>query len=167
MQFKQSIKNKVYIEHLYSLFENFCNSIPKMNTYVDNRLGKKELNESIKFWTLSLPCFNEFRELFYDKTGQKRIPIRLYDLITARSLAYWVMDDGYKSSNGFYLCTESYTLEENENLCLMLKKKFFLDCSIHKHTNGHRLYINKKSKENLLFLIRPYLITHFYYKFDI
>jgi len=75
------------------------------------------------------------------------------------------MDDGYKSSNGFYLCTESYTLEENETLCFILKNKFSLECSIHKHTNGHRLYINKKSKDILLFLIKPYLISHFYYKF--
>jgi len=116
-------------------------------------------------WTSSLPCFNKFRELFYDKAGKKIVPISLYDIITPRSLAYWVMDDGYKSSNGFYLCTESYTLEENETLCFILKNKFSLECSIHKHTNGHRLYINKKSKDILLFLIKPYLISHFYYKF--
>ena len=77
------------------------------------------------------------------------------------------MDDGYKSANGFYLCTESYTLEENKFLKDLLKNKFNLDCGIHKHTNGHRLYIFSSSKDKLLELIKPYLIKHFYYKFNI
>src|ERR1700759_2434925 len=49
LQFKQSIKNKVYIEHLYNLFEKYCNSPPHINTSIEKRPGKKELNESIKF----------------------------------------------------------------------------------------------------------------------
>ena len=28
LQFKQSIKNRLYIEHLYSLFQEFCGSKP-------------------------------------------------------------------------------------------------------------------------------------------
>lgn len=61
--------------------------------------------------------------------------------MTPRGLAYWIMDDGYKSKNGFYLCTESYSLEENEKLKNILNFKFDLDCGVHKHTNGYRLYI--------------------------
>jgi hypothetical protein len=55
--------------------------------------------------------------------------------------------DGYKSGNGFYLCTESYTLEENHKLSEILKIKFNLNCGIHKHTNGHRLYVFSTSKD--------------------
>ena len=47
LQFKQSIKNKEYIDHLYSIFEEFCNSEPKITTSIDKRPGKKELNTSI------------------------------------------------------------------------------------------------------------------------
>lgn len=167
LQFKQSVKNKLYIDHLYSLFKNYCNSEPKITSSIDNRLGKKKLNLSIKFWTHSLPCFNQFRQLFYDNSGKKNIPLNLEQIITARSLAYWVMDDGYKSVNGFYFCTESYTLDENYKLSQILKNQFNLDCGIHKHTNGHRLYVFKSSKNILLELIKPYLIEHFYYKFDL
>jgi hypothetical protein len=167
LQFKQSIKNEVYIDHLYSLFNNYCSSSPKVTISVDKRPGKKELNVSKKFWTLSLPCFNKFRELFYDNKGVKFIPDNLEEFITARSLAYWVMDDGYKTTSGFYLCTESYTLEENQKLSKILKNKFNLESGIHKHTNGHRLYIFSSSKDRLLELIKPYLIQHFYYKFEL
>ena len=77
------------------------------------------------------------------------------------------MDDGYKSGNGFYFCTESYPLEENLKLSEILKNKFHLECGIHKHSNGKRLYVFSGSRDKLLTLIKPYLISHFYYKFDL
>lgn len=49
LQFKQSIKNKEYIDHLYYLFKEYCNSEPKVTSSLDKRPGKKELNVSIKF----------------------------------------------------------------------------------------------------------------------
>jgi hypothetical protein len=36
------------------------------------------------------------------------------------------MDDGYKSANGFYFCTESYTLEDNKKLSEILNTQFNL-----------------------------------------
>jgi hypothetical protein len=41
-------------------------------------------------------------------------------------MAYWIMDDGYKSGNGFYFCTESYTIDEHNILISLLKNKFNL-----------------------------------------
>ena len=127
LQFKQSIKNEVYINHLYSIFKDYCNSEPKITTSIERRSNRKGLSVSIKIWTSSLPCFNKFRELFYNELGIKFIPINLEELITSRSLAYWAMDDGYSSTNGFYFCTESYTLEDNyrlknilNNICLQI-----------------------------------------------
>lgn len=58
-------------------------------------------------------------------------------------------------------------IEDNLKLSQILKNKFNLDCGVHKHTNGHRLYVFSGSKNKLLELIKPYLITHFYYKFDL
>ena len=164
LQFKQSIKNQVYVDHLFSMFKEYCNSEPKITSSYDNRPGKKEFNVSIKFWTQSLPCFNQFRDSFYDNSGKKFIPLNLEENITSRSLAYWAMDDGYKSANGFYFCTESFTYEENETLALMLLVKFELSCGVHKHTNGYRLYIHKKSKLKLFDIVKPYVIYHFEYK---
>ena len=61
LQFKQSIKNKIYIDHLYSLFKIYCHSEPKILSSIEKRKNKQNLNISIKFWTASLPCFNKFR----------------------------------------------------------------------------------------------------------
>jgi hypothetical protein len=167
LQFKQSDKNKDYIDHLYNLFKEFCGSAPKITTWFDNRPNRNKLYGSIKFSTFSLPCFNMFRDMFYDLSGVKFIPDNLEEFLTARSLAYWLMDDGYQSVVGFYFCTDSYSLEDIHKLANILRKKFDLECGVHKHTNGHRLYIFSSSKGKLLQLIKPYLLPHFYYKFNL
>jgi hypothetical protein len=145
----------------------FCGSEPKVTSWFDSRPTKDKTYSSIKFSTFSLPCFNKFRSMFYDLSGVKFIPDNLEEFLTAKSLAYWVMDDGYQSGTGFYFCTDSYLLSDIHKLANILKNKFDLECGVHKHTNGHRLYIFSSSKDKLLQLIKPYLLTHFYYKFSI
>jgi hypothetical protein len=88
IQFKQSIINKEYIEHLYELFQEFCGSKPLVMSKFDNRPNKNKEYSAIKFQTLSLPCFNIYRELFYNSEGQKILPPNLEDLLTVKGLAY-------------------------------------------------------------------------------
>ena len=87
LQFKQSIKNRVYIEHLFSLFKEFCGSEPKTLSRFDSRPSKMKEYTSIKFQTFSLPCFNKYKELFYNE-NIKIIPLNLEELLTARGLAF-------------------------------------------------------------------------------
>lgn len=74
------------------------------------------------------------------------------------------MDDGYKFNKGFYLSTESFTLNEHKLLLNILKSKFDLESNYHKHTNGYRLYIFSSSMDKLKSTVKPYMLTHFYYK---
>jgi hypothetical protein len=77
------------------------------------------------------------------------------------------MDDSYKSGKGLYICSESFSLDENKFLIDILKSKFDLECSLHKVTNGYRIYIFSTSKDKLVNLVKPYFIPHFYYKLDL
>jgi hypothetical protein len=88
LHFKQSIINREYIDHLYSLFQDYCGSPPKTMSKFDSRPDKMKEYGAIKFVTLSLPCFNVYRELFYNSEGKKRLPENLEELLTARGLAY-------------------------------------------------------------------------------
>lgn len=88
LQFKQSIINKVYVEHLYDLFKEFCNSQPLVMSRFDTRPSKNKEYSAIKFQTLSLPCFNIYKALFYDSDGKKILPKNLKDLLTPKGLAY-------------------------------------------------------------------------------
>jgi hypothetical protein len=56
------------------------------------------------FNTRSVPIFNEFLSLFYPK-GVKTVPPNIGDILTARALAFWAIDDGAKKGPGFILCT--------------------------------------------------------------
>src|SRR5579859_1958141 len=88
LQYKQSIINKEYINHLYSLFNPYCGSKPIELSRFDNRINKNKIYYSIKFQTLSLNCFNKYRELYYNIDGIKIIPKSIIDEITVKSLAY-------------------------------------------------------------------------------
>lgn len=164
IQFKQSTKNADYIKHLYLLFSDFCGTSPLIMSSFDNRPSKMKRYFAIKFQTLSLPCFNEFRNMFYSPEGVKFIPSNLGDLLTARGLAYWLMDDAYKLGSGLCISTESFTLSENQLLANILRTKFNLECGVHTHTNGHRLYIHSTSMDRLINLVKPYFLCQFYYK---
>jgi hypothetical protein len=59
------------------------------------------------------------------------------------------MDDSYKSGKGIYICSESFSLDENKFLIDILKSKFDLECSLHKVTNGYRIYIFTPVAPNL------------------
>jgi hypothetical protein len=166
LQFKQTLKQKEYIEHLYDLFKDFCKSPPFIINGVDKRPNRNPNYSAIKFNTRSLPCFNKLREMFYNEEGKKIVPENIGELLTARSLCYWFCDDGYKTVSGLYLCTESFTKEENELLVKVLKDKFNVICSVHKHTNGHRVHISSKSKIHFISLIKPYILKIFEYKIN-
>lgn len=46
---------------------------------------------------MQLPCFNQYRELFYDSNGA--CPENINELLTARGLAFWIMDDGSRQGS--------------------------------------------------------------------
>lgn len=104
--------------------------------------------------------------MFYNEVGKKIIPGNIGELLTVRGLCYWFCDDGYKTKNGLYICTELFSKEENELLIQVLKDKFGINCSLHKHTNGDRLYILSESKDKFIFLIKPYILKIFEYKIN-
>ena len=90
--------HKEYLLHLYDVFKSLTNTEPYVtNRKPDTRTGK--VYNSIRFSTLSLPYLNYYYELFY-KDGRKIIPNNINELLTARGLAYLIMDDGGKSYYG-------------------------------------------------------------------
>ena len=78
------------------------------------------------------------------------------------------MDDGGKASSGLKIATNSFSLDEVENLANILRKKYNLKTSVIKTgtLNQYNLYISKKSMKDLVEIIRPYLHTSMYYKLN-
>jgi LAGLIDADG DNA endonuclease family len=86
IHFKQGLLHKEYIEHLYDLFKTYCPSTLKYETSLpDKRTGN--IYTTVYFTSFTLPCFNEYFDLFY-KSSIKVIPNNIGDLLTPISLAY-------------------------------------------------------------------------------
>lgn len=114
-----------YLRHLFSIFSNLTISEPRVITRKPD-VRTHKVYATIRFTTRNLACLNEFHDLFY-KTGSKRIPHNISDLLTARGLAYWIMDDGHKTFyNQTVLNTNSYTLEKVQLLQKALELNFKL-----------------------------------------
>ena len=100
-----------YLMMLYGIYYNLTLSGPTLFIRKpDKRTGN--VYSSLAFKTISLPCLNEWHSLFYPE-GIKVVPDTIADLLTARALAYFIIDDGGKGSHGeMNLHTRSYTLQE-------------------------------------------------------
>ena len=115
---------------------------------------------------MQLPCFNIFREIFY-KSNIKIIPTNIYDLLTARGLAFWIMDDGSLHGQGLHISTYSFSDEDINKLLFVLQSKFNHKCSIYYNRDKKpRIYIFKESMDQLRSLVSEYFIKEMLYKLD-
>jgi hypothetical protein len=155
-------KHKEYIFWLAHEFAPFS-LMPRQIVEKDKRNGK-----TYKRWhfsTKSLPIFDEFRDLFY-QDGKKIIPSILGKLITTLSLAIWYMDDGFRrrDSKGFYLCTTSFTHEEQMCLQDVMLNMYHIQTSIHHQHEMERIFIPSRYADRFNNLIKPFILPVFHYK---
>lgn len=159
-----------YLMTIYSHLYNLTGKGPRIIIRKpDIRTGK--IYYQMQFETLNLPCLNTYHELFY-KDGKKVIPQSIGELLTARSLAYWIMDDGGKSSSKTQtiLYTRSHTLEEVLLLQEVLKFNFKLKTTdlrygtIYEKVKGQWIIIIPLKQEvSLKDIVLPYMHTSMLY----
>jgi hypothetical protein len=160
ISFEQS-KNKLnYISHLHSLVKE--GGLPLLDDsikeYSREDLRYNSKTNSLYFRTKSLEVLRPLA----DQSGKKFIPTNIAELLTPRSLAFWIMDDGQQvKRGGVTLCTDSFKTDEIKILRDALKANFNLDTSIHNKkvkddTFYERIYIKKEGLEEL----KPNLKLH-------
>lgn len=154
---RQSLIHIEYVFALFEIFKDFCGTPPQ------KEWNKTFSTFSVWFSTLHCPVFNPYYELFYPN-GVKVVPINIGELLTARGLAFWIMDDGCKAGSGLEFCTDSFLKEEVELLVEVLKTRFNLDCTYRVYQNGWRIYVKAHSIETLRALVLPYTYPYFHYK---
>lgn len=154
-----------YSKFIFNNFNNiFKNILYSTRKKADKRTGK--YYSSVSLQSLSTKQLREYRNLFY-KNNKKIIPENIYDLITPAGLAHLFMDDGKAGTNGFYICTENFTKNENLLLIDSINKKFNLNLKISKQRKiYYRIYIPSKEKENFIELVKPFMIPSMYYKLN-
>ena len=152
--FNQGIIHKDYLFHLFELFQDYCPSDPKIGNHLSDKITGK-VHSSIRFSTYSLPCFNEYYDLFYPNGIKKKVvPLNIGALLTPLGLAYWICDDGNNDRGAVRLCTNCFTHDEVKLLVSVLTDKINLRCSINKAGNGFIIRISQKSLPVLLALLK-------------
>lgn len=106
-----AVAHKEYFDYVQSFFVSFCakNYTPQLRVVRDNRT--KKVYSAISFTTMQLPCFNVFKQMFYE-LNVKIVPNNIYDLLTPRGLAFWIMDDGSRQGAGLHLSVYAFTNED-------------------------------------------------------
>ena len=157
-----------YFKHVLNLFKPYLSETFKLKekTFKDNRTNNTY--KSVNFSTLSLPCFNQYKSLFY-KNNKKIVPINIQELLTPIGLAYWIMDDGSIQNKGLHLNTYAFNSEDVLKLKSTLENLFgnnSLKCSIHKHKKGNRIYIFGESMDILRNNISVHMHEDMLYKLN-
>nr|YP_009445558.1 LAGLIDADG endonuclease [Bipolaris cookei]ATV95718.1 LAGLIDADG endonuclease [Bipolaris cookei] len=136
---------------------------PTILTRKDKRRGTT--TQSLYFRTLAMPCLNDYYDLFY-KERVKVIPRNLSTLLTARGLAYWIMDDGGKSVyNQTILHTRSFMLEKVKYLQSVLSENFGLVTRLEeKKKDKWVIYIPVRQVTKLKDIVGPYMNESMLYK---
>jgi hypothetical protein len=162
LKFEQGLIHKDYLLHLFDLFSIYCRTAPKTQSRV-TRPGMEY--SSVYFRTYSLPCFNEFLDLFYLE-GKKIIPNNIGELLTPLGLAYWLCDDGgfCNKNRVIYLSTNCFTLAEVNLLVKTLNNKWNLNCTINKNGAGFRIRISSRSLAVIQELLKDIMPSMMLYK---
>jgi len=168
MKFEWGDKHKIYLYHVFNLFDEWVLSEPHKKVRFSPK-GNKVV--SWGFATISHEAFNILAELFLNQ----RIKSISIDLIknhlTARGLAYWFMDDGGKldynknsKNKSVVLNTQSFKDKEVETMAQQIMVKFHLDCEVRSNKGKKVIVIKSVSYDKFLSLIDPYLLSEMRYK---
>lgn len=164
LRIDHSLKQKEYVDWLYSQFKDFCSEKPHQLDRVDSRNGK--IYYHYLFSTKISFALMKYHKLFYSAKG-KIIPKNLIFLLRDKlSLAVWYMDDGFKRTdcNSLYLCTSGFILKEQKFLQEILQKNYGLQTKIHFAGRNARIYFPVSSAKRFCDLIKPFVLPMFSYK---
>ena len=162
-----AVTHKEYFDHVFKIFLPFCVNayVPQSKIVRDNRT--KKTYSAISLTTMQLPCFNVYKDCFYN-LNVKIVPDNIYELLTPRGLAFWIMDDGSKQGDGLHISVYAFSTTDVDKLMFTLQDKFNLKTSIHYNRDKKpRIYIFKESMDTLINLVKPYFIKEMLYKLGI
>jgi hypothetical protein len=86
-----------YVLSVFQYFYFYYNIFPFLKLQI-NINTSKNVYYTVEFYTRALPCFTEYKNIFY-KNKVKILPEDIYNLLDPISLAHLIMGDGSKKKN--------------------------------------------------------------------
>lgn len=163
LKIEHSIVQAPYVDWLYDSLREWVLTPPQ------EKIKEREGKTSTNYWftTVSSGSFRFFAQQFYDKDGKKKVPKLIHRWMTPRALAVWFMDDGSIKSRTHHariINTHSFTKQEIERLCDVLKSKYHLAAVPRKQKDGTQIMILAESAQAFADLISPYMHPSMRYK---
>lgn len=158
VKFEYSVQHGAYADHLYELFKEWILTPPQVK--VD------ATHNNVWFQTVSHQAFRFYAHQF-TSDGRKCVPRLIHHYLTARSIAYWFMDDGsIKSheSKGVIFNTQGFVTNDVERLIDVLHKGFGLEATVRKQEDGPQIYVSGNSYERFREIVDPHVIPSMRYK---
>lgn len=164
VKFEQTNRNVEYLIWFHNFFSSlgYCSERkPKLFKQIKKN---NFVYHGYKFSTFSFSSLVWMYDAFYINRV-KHLPISLlYELLTPMALAIWFIDDGSLLGKGYKIATSCFQKKELEELCLLLYKKYSLECSLHKDGKYYSLYIKSTSAKKFAELVEPHIINSIKYK---
>ena len=161
VKFEYSAERREYVDHLYGLFKDWVLTPPQLKS--------DATHNNLWFQTVSHPAFRFYAHQFYIG-GRKCVRKNVHKLLSARSIAYWFMDDGSiksRESKGVIFNTHCFTRNEIRQLVEVLRAQFQLEASERKQKDGIQIYISGKSYERFSEIVDPHLHPSMLYKIPV
>ena len=171
---EQGINNSAYIHNLTLYFNQigYCSTVTPIlvkKSENSNERIEKRFNYRLTLFTFTSLLW--IYDSFYQKVDgvtKKVVPSWIGEYITPIGLAHWIMQDGSRQAKqGISLATNSFTFKECTFLCNILKDKYNLKCTVVKagFPNQWKISIWKESMNDLVTIVKPYIIDEMKYKF--
>jgi hypothetical protein len=123
------------VDHVYQIFKPFAGMPPKCNLIgvapVTSRVTRRVKTYSPGTWG---PLYDPFYPRRADVSRVKRVPLGIADLLTARGLAHWPMDDGTTTTppgrKRYTISTQGFSREDQILLVQALASRFNVRASL-------------------------------------
>ncbi len=158
VKFEYSAGHGEYANHLYKIFKEWILTPPQRK--------QDATHNNVWFQTVSHAAFRFYAHQFYDEK-KKCVPKLIHRFLTARSIAYWFMDDGSiksRESKGVIFNTQGFERNEVKRLMTVLRKSFDLEASERKQKDGLQIYISGKSYKRFREIVDAYIHPSMRYK---
>ena len=146
LRFQQGYKNKLYFEHLFSIFKDWSwYTSPTVNVPLKGvRIG---LPKSYCFSTFTHAAWLPLQEIFIVKGKKTYVAGTILKYLCGVGLSYWICDDGCICTHTgvLRLHTEGFTQEENIQICKELNQKFNLESYVVRDRNYWKIYIPRRN----------------------
>lgn len=160
---EHSTKQQAYCEWKAAVLE--------LNYYLRDRYDRRtgKTYHSIYAASKTSTTYTELRSAMYEGTHKRLIP-QLLDNLGPLGLAVWYMDDGstHYTNRLCTLCTERYTLREQQTIQAWFRSRWGLNPSIaEKPSNGTMKYclvFDTIDSYRLIDIIKPYVTADLEYK---